>query len=231
MRRALTRKTLKAQSFFDASKRPAKDVWNSMREKKWRGDAIEITGGEIHLALRDYLVTVQKNRCCYCGSVLLNGPHSKPLEHILPRVDFPRFSFHFWNLAVACSRCNGLKSAGGHTIDSGVVDYPLPKDFGKTFHPRFHAYSRHIKRTAHDTQTVGFAWFVGNTKQGRHLVETLLIRVSKKMALVANNPTLAAAIKTIEDKLDQKNGKLAVDRIVAFDEAFQKFLCDQANKL
>tara|TARA_Y100000296_G_scaffold87218_1_gene130675 strand:- start:19317 stop:20090 length:774 start_codon:yes stop_codon:yes gene_type:complete len=228
----LTKSILAAQSFFVASGRPIKDVWVAFRDERWNDEKTEVIGSEIHSALRDYLASLQNERCCYCAMKLQSNAHSRPIEHVLSRQKFPKFSLHFWNLAVACSRCNGFKLAdGGDTFAADLDEYPLPKDFLRDFHPRFHRYEQHVRFISVADNSFSFIAYVGWTDQGRQLVTTLLKRVAYETALESNDPRLAADIKLIWEQLDQRHGQVAMDRVEEFQKTLRELMANQAAKL
>lgn len=90
---------------------------------------------------------VAANRCCYCRRWLFNSGYSKPIEHILPRESYEQYSFHFWNLSVACVDCNSLKTDNdwASPTKQGLEAYPAPNSFTEMFHPRFHRFDDHVR--------------------------------------------------------------------------------------
>jgi hypothetical protein len=56
---------------------------------------------------RNYLHTIQKGRCCYCGVLLL--PYQMTIDHELPQVRYPEYRKNLWNLRGSCTICNTEK--------------------------------------------------------------------------------------------------------------------------
>ncbi|USP05976.1 hypothetical protein LGV68_01320 [Vibrio sp. LQ2] len=49
----------------------------------------------------------QGNYCCYClRDLLRETERNKHIEHILPKSEFPVYTFDLTNLAISCVRCN-----------------------------------------------------------------------------------------------------------------------------
>ncbi|WP_321901758.1 HNH endonuclease [Burkholderia cenocepacia] len=187
-------------------RRPYADVWpmlDGMSDVTERGT---ITGAAIKSAFRRRLLELQKGRCCYCRRWLVSTAYAKPIEHILPRRHYPQFSIEFWNLAVACSDCNGAKTDDvWGTISTARRRYPRAWEFTEAFHPRFHRYDDHIRFVRLETNLSAVVVFTGLTTQGRHLCRSLLHRIAAKETLVENNPALAPAmdqIRSFESKVE-----------------------------
>jgi len=128
----------------------------------------------------------------------VNNAHAKPIEHILPRFQYPQFSLHFWNLAVACVDCNGtkLKEVWG-SISADAKVYPPPAAFSDMYHPRFHAYKEHIKHVCIENDGCVVSIYKGITEQGRHLCLALLDKVAAKRILIESNDELQGAMSEI----------------------------------
>lgn len=179
------------------------DGWGLLESlDKAKGDIV--TGAELKAALRDQLVKLQSNRCCYCRRWLVNSAYARPIEHILPRVHFRQFSLLYWNLAVACTDCNTLKS----DIVWGNVDpkrrrYPLPNSIDKWYHPRFHDYDQHVRFVRLESNGTAVVVFLGITDQGRALCRSLLRHIAAKEMLVANNPALSSCVTTLSEYGDR----------------------------
>ncbi|SIR08497.1 TIGR02646 family protein [Aromatoleum tolulyticum] len=203
-------------------RRPYIDVWpmlDAMQDVTTRGT---ITGAAIKSAFRRRLLELQGGRCCYCRRWLVSTAFAKPIEHILPRRRYPQFSIEFWNLAVACSDCNGAKK--DHvwgTISTVRRRYPRPREFTDAFHPRFHRYDEHVRYVRLETNATTVALFTGLTPQGRHLCRTLLHRIAAKETLVENNPALAPAMDQIRS-FEVKAEGLRLAKFDTFREALEE---------
>ncbi|MBR8207783.1 hypothetical protein KDW61_03790 [Burkholderia cenocepacia] len=192
--------------WIHSRRRPYADVWptlDAMSDVTERGT---ITGAAIKSAFRRRLLELQSGRCCYCRRWLISTAYAKPIEHILPRRHYPQFSIEFWNLAVACSDCNGAKTDDVWGAISTVRRrYPRAWEFSEAFHPRFHRYDDHIRFVRLETNLSAVVVFTGLTAQGRHLCRSLLHRIAAKETLVENNPALASAmdqIRSFESKVE-----------------------------
>lgn len=167
-------------------------------------------GSELKAALRDQLIKIQTNRCCYCRRWLVNTAYARPIEHILPRSQFRQYSLHFWNLAIACTDCNSVKSDNIFgTVKLKRRSYPCVTEIDDWYHPRFHSYDEHVRfiRIESNGQTVTV--FLGITKQGKTLCNHLLKYIAAKEMLIANNTVLSSCITTLNEFGDRLNGKQA----------------------
>lgn len=213
---------LDSESFFDTSKRPTHDAWTEIYEAIWTCTYGDIKGSEIMSALRDHLASLQETICCYCRQPLLKGGYSRQIEHILPRATYGRFSFHFWNVALACERCNRIKKTKGHqAIDVALASYPDHSSFPDYFHPRFHSYSTHVSHAEVGLGDCRYVVYVGHTKQGKQLVEDVLTAAALEMTREATDPDLRASMKKIRDSAS-KQGMAGIEAIRQFDSALRK---------
>lgn len=210
------------ENFFDATQRPGRDVWDEIYKSVWSGRYTEIKGSGIMSALRDHLASLQSENCCYCWQPLLKGGYSRQIEHVLPRNVYGRFSFHFWNVAVACERCNRIKRAKGYQpIAVTSTDYPNHLAFTDYFHPRFHTYREHVTFVEIACADYRYIVYVGQTKQGRKLVEDVLIDAALEMTRESTDADVHAAIERIRAGA-RKYGTAGVDAIRQFEEALRE---------
>jgi len=230
-RRQHAAQILQDESFFDTALRPAQDVWKTFHNTKWSTPKGDIKGAEILSALRDHLTALQKKQCCYCAKSLLKGGYASPIEHVLSRTDYPRFSLHFWNLAVACERCNRLKrDTPGQIFPANVVDYPEPEAFSEQFHPRLHPFDDHVRFASVASNRFRYTFYVGQSEQGRNLVTALLFRAAQEEALEINDLPLVDSLKAIRECLG-KQDVVAVDKIAEFERALMETISQQADRL
>ncbi|CAG9243850.1 HNH endonuclease [Paraburkholderia caribensis] len=196
-------------SKFFRETRNGKDGWVLLESlDKANGDTV--TGSELKAALRDQLVKIQSNRCCYCRRWLVNTAYARPIEHILPRAHFRKFSLHFWNLALACTDCNTLKSDKlWGTVNPKRRSYPQPNEINDWYHPRFHVYDQHIRFIRLESNGTTFVVFLGLTKQGRTLCKSLLRHIAAKEMLISNNATLSSCMATLDEYGDRFNTEKA----------------------
>lgn len=175
---------------------------------KANGDVV--TGSELKAALRDQLIKLQSNRCCYCRRWLVNTAYARPIEHVLPRSKFQKFSLHFWNLALACTDCNTLKSDKVYgSVDPKRRGYPALQKIDDWYHPRFHDYDQHIRFVRLESNGTTVVVFLGVTTQGKALCKSLLRHIAAKEMLVANNPALSSCITALNEHGDRFGNEAA----------------------
>jgi len=179
------------------ARRDNKDVWATL--SKYKDDSNpDITGSAIKSGFRAFLLQKQGGRCCYCRCWLPAAGGARPIEHILARDKFGRFSMHFWNLAVVCADCNGGKTNSNWGFAPGIMKYPDASAFQETYHPRFHNYDEHVRFVMVETNQGGISVYVGLTKQGKHLCDAVLERTAAKRALLNNHPQLKTSMAIIK---------------------------------
>ncbi|WP_283190700.1 hypothetical protein [Pseudomonas sp. PMCC200344] len=176
------------------------------KPKNKRGTAKPIVS-DIKGAFRNYIAKEQGNRCCYCRRWLFNSGYSKPIEHILPRESYEQYSFHFWNLSVACVDCNSLKSDKDWACPTkqNLEAYPLPSTFTEMFHPRFHRFDDHVRFIRVQTNDHSITLYRGITPQGQKLCDDLLTKIAGKEVIVNANLALKSSMETIE-RFDVEEG-------------------------
>jgi len=196
-------------SLFQQSRKNKEDGWKLLEALADDKEAIA-TPSQLKGALRDQLVKQQENRCCYCRRWLVNTAYARPVEHILPRASYPQFSLHFWNLAVACTDCNALKSdkVWGR-IDLNRLNYPLPHNIDDWFHPRFHDYDQHIRYVRLESNETTVIVYRPKSEQGKALCNSLLRHIAAKEMLIANNPTLSSFVASVNECGDRFDGAKA----------------------
>ena len=210
------------QLWAQARSRPFIDVWPTLDAMADVTELGTITGPSIKSAFRRRLLELQGGRCCYCRRWLVSTAYAKPIEHILPRHHYPQFSIEFWNLAVACSDCNGAKTDDlWGAISTARRRYPSAREFTDSFHPRFHRYDDHVRYVRLETNVSAVVLFTGLTRQGQHLCSSLLHRIAAKETLVENNPALAPAMDQIRS-FEAKAEGLRLERFDAFREALDQ---------
>lgn len=217
------RAILEEEKFFDAAARPSTaNEWGALRDTVWLGTHAEITGASIMSALRAHLSSLQHDDCCYCGQALLLGGYSRQLDHVLPASVYGRFSFHFWNLAVACERCNRIKKAAGYQpISLTAQDYPEHGEFADFFHPRFHPYTDHVRFGLTATQNYRYIVYVGLSKQGKQLVNDVLKAAALEMTRESNDPVIKAAAAKIRTAA-RTQGPKAQAAMLRFEDAIRE---------
>ncbi|TSD77118.1 hypothetical protein FFI16_012050 [Pseudomonas sp. KBS0710] len=196
-------RTLNRYSYLKA------DVWKELSTHN-EAKASGVTGPLIKQAFRKFVIELQGNRCCYCRRWLLNIAHAKPIEHILPKVHYPQFSLHFWNLAVACFDCNQLKQTSNwSTVALSQLDYPTAAMCTDFYHARFHRYAEHVSYERRESNHASNVTYTGHTSQGKHLCREMLYIIAARENLYSNNPTLAEAVIGIQQFQDRhQSGEL-----------------------
>lgn len=202
----------------------AVDVWGALRALiiDADGTSTKLEGVEITSNLRDYLAKKQKYRCCYCQRYLYNIAHARPIEHILPRHFFPRFSLTMKNLAVACYDCNLRKSNAvwWHGINPADV-YPVKSQLAAAFHCNHHAYNDHIFWMSYATNDFAFSAYGGITAAGKKLCLDLLHDISKTDILLSRNDGLKEVLDNIKAMNESGTGG---DSVRAFVHELQGFI-------
>ncbi|WP_435012446.1 HNH endonuclease [Xanthomonas arboricola] len=214
---------LEDESFFDAAaRRSTANEWSTLRGTTWPGTYSEITGVSIMSALRAYLSELQNDNCCYCGQTMLLGGYSRQLDHVLPASVYGRFSFHFWNLAVACERCNRIKKDRSYQpISPAAQDYPEHTEFSDFFHPRFHSLADHIRFGVTATPDYSYIVFAGVSRQGMQLVNDVLQIVALEVTRESNNPVIKAAAEKIRSAV-RSQGVEAQAAVLRFEDALRQ---------
>ncbi len=200
------------------------DGWKKLSELKHGGTAVkpQITGTDLKGAFRDFQVTRQGGRCCYCRRWLVRSAHAMQIDHILPKDRYPRFALHFWNLAVACADCNGIKSNDTwEPVCSNQRGYAAPSAFVESFHPRFHKYDEHVRFVRVESNGMAIVLYRGITQQGRHLCHALLGKVAAQEALLSSSQVLAAPLNTLA-AFNDSNDSEGLEALKEFQRTLQK---------
>ncbi|WP_243055025.1 hypothetical protein [Pseudomonas sp. BP01] len=207
---------------YKGALKPESDLWKKFSERVPKKGITSIpSGSSIKSAFRAFLASEQGNLCCYCQRWLLNNGNAKPIEHILPRESFEHYAFNFWNLAVACVDCNGLKSSYVWVDGEkhGKREYPEPSSFTEMFHPRFHRFKDHVRFIRVQTNDHNITLYRGVTVQGKKLCEDLLRDIAAKEVLVNGNPAMKASLSAI-NQFEAEEGSELEGALVKLQEAF-----------
>ncbi|NHX01564.1 HNH endonuclease [Pseudomonas koreensis] len=203
---------------------PKLDLWSNLSNlKPKKGTTYRPKGSDIKTAFRKFIAKEHGNFCCYCQRWLLNNGNAKPIEHVLPRESFQQYSFHFWNLAVACVDCNSLKKAKVWCDDSkrGLKTYPGPSTFTEMFHPRFHRFKDHVRFIRVQTNDHSITLYQGITRQGKKLCEDLLKDIAAKEILVNGNSNLKDSLEII-NQFETEDGSELGTAMSKLQEALSK---------
>ncbi|WP_269764723.1 HNH endonuclease [Burkholderia ubonensis] len=100
--------------------------------------------------VRDALLGLQGNRCCYCRRPLSANRGMIEIDHIIhkgKKTGHPTFSFLPINLALSCKDCNNVKGRKPVLSNPGrkYVRYPTSSSAYVWVHPYIHEYSKHIE--------------------------------------------------------------------------------------
>ncbi|MCR5888348.1 hypothetical protein LRS06_11350 [Hymenobacter sp. J193] len=106
----------------------------------------------IKSAIKKRLKTIQGNNCIYCGlHFKIVGTSQR--EHIADKANYPEFVFERYNIALACSYCNGFDKKGViNTINKH--DYDYSKCEFNIIHPYFDNIDDHIDFLFTNTKVV-----------------------------------------------------------------------------
>jgi uncharacterized protein (TIGR02646 family) len=216
------------QLWSKKSRAERKDYWVELDSIDPNVYGKEITATKIKAAFRSYMDGPQSGRCCYCRIWLVNIAHARPIDHILPRDTYPQHSLHFWNLAVACTDCNGLKTNRVWGVFSkSRRNYPRQEEFADMFHARFHKYDEHVRYVIIETNNSFISLYRGLTKQGRHLCSELLDTIAARRMVFSTNPLLRESKATIE-QFKNKTSALSLPAVQEFETSLnatvQKFI-------
>lgn len=207
-----------------------RNAWSEFRDAIFINDAKTLKGSSIASALRTHLVELQGGRCCYCRRQLQRIAYARPVEHILPRKDYPQFTFYYRNLAVACYDCNATKTANNWSgISKKNFRYPGAHKCTDFFHPRFHIYSEHVHYIHVSTNETTVSLYQGITEQGRQICRDLLHASARRELIVGANDRLGAAV----DKLQNHAADIdpsAHASFYAFLECLDEAISDLAQK-
>lgn len=191
------------------SRRDNIDVWSEVFATDLANAGSQIKGSALTLALRRHLAVLQENRCCYCRRWLVNTAYARPIEHILPRKKYAKYSLNYRNMALACKDCNSEKS-DNTTFTSLETHgrYPQASAFSKMFHPRYHRYDQHVRFVRYETNGSAITLYRGLTVQGRQLCSELLYKIAENETLLKSNPALAPAIDALNQYDNEGDPKL-----------------------
>lgn len=110
---------------------------------KTHTDWVKVIFNPIKTNIIAHLRTQQNNTCCYCKYPLGFDIKQVDIEHIIPKSEYEKFTFHPYNLALSCPACNTKKSSKT-VLYNPVVSYPANGESFKIIHAHFDNYSSHI---------------------------------------------------------------------------------------
>ncbi|MHA7109854.1 HNH endonuclease [Sunxiuqinia elliptica] len=91
----------------------------------------------------NHLRNEQENKCCYCKRELGFDIKEVDIEHIIPKSEYSKFTFHNLNLALSCPQCNTKKSTKP-VLEKEYTQYPRNGNAFIIIHAHYDDYSTHI---------------------------------------------------------------------------------------
>lgn len=132
---------------------------------------------DIKKSIRDHLRPEQDNKCCYCKRTLGTDIKDVDIEHIIPKSEYPKFTFEPNNLALSCPGCN-TKKGDDKVLTKKIVRYPTHSKNTKIIHGHYDDYYAHIE--IHQGLL-----YEAITKKGSHTITTCeLFRLKKALKKV-----------------------------------------------
>ncbi|MEM9219170.1 MAG: HNH endonuclease [Cyanobacteria bacterium P01_F01_bin.150] len=101
----------------------------------------------ISVGLRERLLSVDRQRCCYCLTTTAITGVEMTIDHIQPQAKGGATCFE--NLCLACSACNTFKSDTTKALD------PVSQKVVPLFNPRTQQWSDHFAWSSDKTQIDG----------------------------------------------------------------------------
>lgn len=228
--RAFTARALKAKesrAFFRQWRRASgtcDKAWSNIRTAEFTVGGKSFTGAGLITKLRDHLVSLQDGRCCYCRRTLQGIAYAKPIDHVLPQAVFPRYTFHYRNLAVACFDCNKVKSDDDWSgWGASRRRYITERSCRNFFHPRYHRYDDHVRYLHVATNGASLSVYFGLTQQGRSLCANLLHKSAGRQLALTANARLDGAVLKIGHQIEAMERQAVAGRLEDFLDALEAF--------
>ncbi len=219
--------TSESRAFFRHWRRAASThgkAWNAIRTATYKVSDKTFTGVRLITSLRNHLVSLQGGGCCYCRRPLQGIAWAKPIDHVLPKDQYPRYTFHYRNLAVACYDCNHVKSNDDWSgWDASRRKYIPEKQCRKFFHPRYHVYDDHVRYLHIATNGVSLSVYFGVTAQGRKLCVDLLHKSAGRQLALTANQRLDGALAKIRHQAEAMDNQAVAGRLDDFLVALEAF--------
>lgn len=199
-------------------------AWNAIRTAEYTAGGRAFTGARLITSLRNHLVSLQGGGCCYCRRPLQGIAWAKPIDHVLPKNHYPRYTFHYRNLAVACYDCNHVKSDDDWSgWDASRRKYIPEKRCRKFFHPRYHVYDDHVRYLHIATNGANLSVYFGVTVQGRKLCVDLLHKSAGRQLALTANSRLDGALTKIRRQAEAMNKQAVAGHLDDFLVALEAF--------
>lgn len=117
----------------------AEDEKTIVSNFKSHNDWDKIAFDSIKTSIIDDLRPKQENKCCYCRIELGFDIKAVDIEHIIPKSQYPQFTFYTKNLALSCPGCNTSKGKK-NVLGKPIKRYPLTGNNLIIIHPHFDDY-------------------------------------------------------------------------------------------
>ncbi|MCU4316648.1 HNH endonuclease [Acinetobacter bereziniae] len=102
----------------------------------------------IRKKIRQHFLLAQNYQCCYC-KMTKEEDHGLvwDVEHILPKILYPQFTFVPLNLAVSCKECNRSKWNNDIVVDKSKINTKYLSNSSNIaiIHPNLDKYEEHIQ--------------------------------------------------------------------------------------
>ena len=118
--------------------------------------------------LKDELYLIQGDYCIYCGCKFRTNSDAQR-EHILPKTDYPEFSFEVKNLVLACARCNGFDFKGDIDFLIGNRSSVYENNQIELIHPYLDDISEHL-----NTSDIIIS-LINNSAKGQKMLDVFLL--------------------------------------------------------
>lgn len=214
-----------ARAFYRHWRRRAEyetGAWSEIRKASFTAAGKTLVGIVIISALRQHLAAIQGDRCCYCRRRLGGIAYARPIEHILPKNVYQRFTFSYRNLAVACFDCNHVKHSDNWSTWPVTRRRYIPeRHCTGFFHARLHEYDSHVRYLHLDTNGASISVFAGLTPQGQHLCNGLLKKSAERTLATSANPRFAAAMDKLRAQVGLMAQTVSDERLLEFMEALE----------
>jgi len=126
----------------------------------------------IRKKIRDYFLLAQDYKCCYC-KMTKQEDHGLvwDIEHILPKILYPQFTFTPLNLAISCKECNRNKWNNDIIIDNSKIGskYITSSNNISIIHPHLDFYEEHLKVVRYGENKI-FHTTVNNSSKGKNTI-------------------------------------------------------------
>lgn len=153
----------------------------------------------------DDLRPKQENKCCYCRAELGFDIKAVDIEHVIPKSQYPKFTFHAKNLALSCPGCNTSKGKK-NVLGKPIKRYPRSGSNLIIIHPHFDDYFSSI--AIHDG-----AIYEGLNDKGCETIKQCKIYrlkevIKKRKALSTNQNPIQSLVENIRNADDSDKEQL-----------------------